>query len=694
MRRIVLGFVLALTTEVLAGQTASHVSQYVPQGVVSDWASGHVRYPESKDESVTARNRNDPRWLQNWYLRHQEVWWPEHRRRHHRRRHRDWSVSLSATPSTAAFEPTFDFSYVANLDTGFGSFNTTDNGNGQYLATSGFLTITATGTGVPNGGSYPLFPGGPAQTLSPSGKFRFDNLLYPGVAPLIDNNGPLFIGGGFEINVWSHFPGPDNYEFDDYNGSGYTNDATSLPGVPFILTAAPGGGQTSPAKFVFDVNAAPSCTNDYVVIGIPATPAAGGQANLVGVNNLYSGGVGALCPTGPTVIFSYASGTGQVPASVVLSQNGSQIAYVENLPTGSSYFHVLTIGTTGTNGTSATAAVVPGVSGGNNAVDTTVLLSPDGGTTNQSSTNTVFVVYTHNDASDVAYATTYSPRTGSGYLYKISNVFKGSATPTIAWSVSINAVPSSPVYDIVSNKVFFTDSNGSIDYVIDTGTSPSVVYGSVVANGATSQNPVIVDSTNQMVYASFNTNGANALVVQAPTSMASTVSVAVGTGSTVYTGPYEPNFNLAWYEGSGTPVMYVAGAGATGTTPTLYSVGFSGGVMNATADATTAALATGTADSSPITTFYNSFSQKDYLFVGVTDHCVATVGGGTAGCVMSFDITSGFPTVNANSIALAAAGGTTGIIVDNASGSTGASSIYYATKTGATLVKATQSALQ
>jgi len=57
------------------------------------------------------------------------------------------------------------------------------------------------------------------------------------------------------------------------------------------------------------------------------------------------------------------------------------------------------------------------------------------------------------------------------------------------------------------------------------------------------------------------------------------------------------------------------------------------------------------------------------------------------------DITSGFPTINASSTALAATGGTSGIIVDNESGLTQASSIYYATKTGATLVKATQSGL-
>jgi hypothetical protein len=323
------------------------------------------------------------------------------------------------------------------------------------------------------------------------------------------------------------------------------------------------------------------------------------------------------------------------------------------------------------------------------------LLSPDSGATNQGSTNPPWVAYTPNDTNDVAYVTTYSTAgAGSGYLYKIGNVFNGSATPTIVWSAPINAVPSTPVYDSISNKIFFTDSSGRIDYVTDSGSSPSVVYGPVVASGSTSENPVVVDSTHQMVYASFNSDGTDALVVQAPTSMASTVSVPVGTESTIYTGPYGPDFNNAWYTGSGTPLMYVAGTDATGLIPTLYSVGFNGsGVMNGSASSSTA-LATGAADSSPVSEFYNSVLNKDFLFVGVTNACIATVQGGTSGCVMSLDITGGFPTVNANTTSLAATGGTSGIIVDNNSSVSQASSIYYATKTGATLVKATQSALQ
>jgi hypothetical protein len=61
---------------------------------------------------------------------------------------------------------------------------------------------------------------------------------------------------------------------------------------------------------------------------------------------------------------------------------------------------------------------------------------------------------------------------------------------------------------------------------------------------------------------------------------------------------------------------------------------------------------------------------------------------------MSLNITSGFPTVNAGTTALAAAGGASGIIVDNDSTLAQNSNIYYATKTGGTLVKATQSGLQ
>jgi hypothetical protein len=211
----------------------------------------------------------------------------------------------------------------------------------------------------------------------------------------------------------------------------------------------------------------------------------------------------------------------------------------------------------------------------------------------------------------------------------------------------------------------------------------------VVAAGTTSANAPVVDSTNQKVYATFNSNGTNAVVVQTSTSLGSTVTVPVGAANTTYGGPYAPDFNNAFYTGIGTPKLYVAGTGASGTTPTLYSVGFSGAALS-TSGIQSTALASGLADSSPVSEFFNATLNKDFLFAGVTNHCVATTLGGSAGCILSLDITSGFPTVNAGTTALAAAGGTTGIVVDNDSSVNQASSVYYATKTGSTLVKATQ----
>lgn len=689
LKAALIGIFVVLSARMLLSKPAPHV----PKSIVLDWSQRHVLYRESGDDSKKPDFDfdKDPRREQNWYLRHPEAWWPEYRHGHGHESpeedlNRDWSLNLGASSSSTVI----NFSFVINTtETAYGSVSVTDQGGGVWLATSGSLTIT----GGADVGTWSLIAGGPSVTLSPLGRFDYDNLITPSANPALDADGLLFGTTTEEINVWGN--SASNYSFYDATSAGYGSQITATGN--FNFQPAPSGGQSSPAKYTFDVTAAPSCANDFVAVGISATPASGGQANIVGVNNLYSTSPASAAPNcttnGPTVKFAYASGTGQVPASLAISLNGTHLAYVENLSAGKSFFHVLTIGTTGSNGTSPTAAVTPGT--GNNAVDRTVLLSPDGGVTNQSSTSAPYIAYTTNDVSDTAYVTTYSNvGAGSGYLYKIGNVFSSSA-PTILWSVAITAIPGPPVYEATTNSVFFTDSNGRIDYVIDKGTPPTVTYGGIVAAGTTSLNPVTIDDAKQFIYATFNTNGTNALVVQAAENLASSVSVAVGTGNTTYSGPYGVEFNNAWYSGTAGPLLYVVGTG-TGTTPTLYSVGFSSSdVLNGTTANSTALTSAAGADASPPTEYFNPTLAKDFLFVGVTNHCRAAAGGGTAGCVMSLNITAGFPTVNGATTALAASGGTTEIVIDNDNTTLSqASSIYYGTKTGNTLVKATQNALQ
>ena len=112
-----------------------------------------------------------------------------------------------------------------------------------------------------------------------------------------------------------------------------------------------------------------------------------------------------------------------------------------------------------------------------------------------------------------------------------------------------------------------------------------------------------VDSTDEMVYATFNTNGTDALVAQAPINTGGTLGTASlcpwVSGIRLFTGPYGVDFSNAWYTNGPTStgaLLYVAGTDTTtGMVPTLYNVGFntSTGVMNATANSSTP-LATST----------------------------------------------------------------------------------------------------
>jgi len=65
-----------------------------------------------------------------------------------------------------------------------------------------------------------------------------------------------------------------------------------------------------PAKYTFDVTAAPSCANDYVIFPIAALGSAT-QPNVVAFNNLYSGTAGAngICNRTPSASDTGTSAT-------------------------------------------------------------------------------------------------------------------------------------------------------------------------------------------------------------------------------------------------------------------------------------------------------------------------------------------------------------------------------------------------
>src|SRR3989442_6718469 len=120
------------------------------------------------------------------------------------------------------------------------------------------------------------------------------------------------------------------------------------------LGSAGTAGAMYPAKFTFDINATPSCANDFVVFPANQSPNATHE-NLVAFNNLYSGNVNSfgICNRttsasdnglAATVKWSYAvsssiaAGDSTSPA---LSLNGTKVAFVESKSGSQPHFHVL-----------------------------------------------------------------------------------------------------------------------------------------------------------------------------------------------------------------------------------------------------------------------------------------------------------------------------------------------------------------
>lgn len=454
-----------------------------------------------------------------------------------------------------------------------------------------------------------------------------------------------------------------------------------------------------PAKYTFAPLATPSCTQDFVVYPLDVAGSTGllglgAQANIIGVKNLYK----TTCTgTVPTVAFAYYVGTGVIQTSPVLSEDGTKVAFVESVA-GASNFHVLKLGTTGSNGTAYNAPATPGSS--NNAVDTKIAMS--GGVS--VSRSSPFVDYQR----DIAYV-----GDDTGHLHKFTPVFQGTPAEvtTGGWPVAVDPTNSpelsGPVFDNgASQDIFVGGSYGTANQSNGTGkiycitlagaacSTPSLLVGTGVVDAP------IVDSTNETVFVTaYNTGPTSDIVVQAPVSLTSSVTVTLG-GS--FSAMVDGAFDNAYYTNPATGHLYVCGDGVTGAAnarnSVLYRVGFNGsGKMNSANDGNSYTLTTGTVNNcSPLTEVFNG--STDYLFVSEPNSGAPSGCNGGA-CVMSFNITSSFPTAPIATLPIpgilgVSGDGTSGIIIDNVSTTTGASQIYFVNPNASTGVQASQAALQ
>lgn len=439
------------------------------------------------------------------------------------------------------------------------------------------------------------------------------------------------------------------------------------------------------AKYQFNVNAY-SCNTDYLLLGL--TVKSGTQANLVGINNLYTSGTPQCNGGTPWVSFAYNTVShtgGQINTSPSLSEDGTKVLFTESTSTGS-YLHVLVL--------PSPIPVPP-------AQDGTVLtpLTPTSCTTPTTAgcmTTLQFSTTSDSNSSpwiDYVSDTAYVGDDG-GKLYKIHPVFGGGApalTNDANWPVTVVTsgtykVVTDPTVDNVTGRIFMGDANGYL-YAISL-TAPAHVTSATVSIGWIDQGagtgivdgPIVVMDptypTNPNQVFSFtgcsNVVGIGGAVNQIPanfTSSTAYTSVDLGsatgagdcTTSNVHNGTFD---NLFWVDGSSQGHMMACGfvnKGGTPSNPQMYFFPFASGLITATGDSTFVINATKGDECSPLTEFDNGASDEAFFGVGKTDGWIEASALATTASTPNCTA----PPTSSCVKAPAALGGTSGIIIDN-----------------------------
>jgi hypothetical protein len=478
-----------------------------------------------------------------------------------------------------------------------------------------------------------------------------------------------------------------------------------------------------PAKYVFDINAPPDCSRDYVIFPTNLAGVTGGQASVIAYRNLYAGAGSPFCGlANPTVYWAYNTNfntagtatTGTVETSPIISLDGSKVAFVETRTAvnGGAIVHFLkwqaldggAINTAAAP-TIATVWTADGLAG-HCPVSGACMISIVLNGAQPDTASSTFYDYAH----DAIYV-----GDDNGVLHKIINAFGiTGATPsemtTGNWPITVNTgrLLTSPTLDPVSGNIFTGDSGGSLSYVRETfSTTGTCAAGSPPCLGSTIINPAIhviadppiVDSSTEKVFVFFGNNGTSSAVIQSDVTLSAsvTVSLGAGTGHHLHSGA----FDNTYITGNGSVgSLYMCGSSAT-SAPTIQRIGFTNsgrvppspftnqtGTMNAAVDAATLTVATGSAECAPLTELYNvnaPAASKDQIFFGVQ-----TLGSGTncggAGCVMAVNVTA-TPASLAIANSIREINGPSGIIVDNDANTatySQASSLYFSNQGNST----------
>lgn len=473
-----------------------------------------------------------------------------------------------------------------------------------------------------------------------------------------------------------------------------------------------GAGQY-PAKYQFGIATA-SCANDFVVYN---TGLAGSstQPTIIAYSNLYSSCTGSK----PSVLWQYntaypqGSTTGDgsaIPTSVVLYVNGTQLAFVQNNSSNVASLVLLkwqsssslvqmdtaTNNVTPANYQACAAPCMTRLTFSGSAKDTN---SPP------------FYDY----KADTMYI-----GDNSGKLHKFNPVFLGTPTEvTTTWPITVSSnVLTGAVYDSGTGHIFVADSGGFL-YSYTTAGAAVMKSSQLAATGSKGiVDGPMVDSSTELVYVfvgddqstnttgTYNCNnatGCNGVFQFAAADSTIGTGVCTPTSATAWSGTNcgkESVFGVGAigtviYDGSFDQI-YFAGTGTTGNLWTCAATGtpapklmqnpmsafVTAGDLVSKANNVINPLTSAAATCSPVTEIFGSGgTTDDYIFLSVTAN--GNVGDGgtcTGACLYNFVVSTNGTTTTTPAAAtagLATTGGSSGIIMDNISTTTGASQIYF-----------------
>jgi hypothetical protein len=464
-----------------------------------------------------------------------------------------------------------------------------------------------------------------------------------------------------------------------------------------------------PAKYQFDV-VADSCNSDYIVYGLTVT--SGTQANLVGINNLYTGST-LLCNGGsPWVSFAYNTVTqmgGQIKTSPVLSEDGTKVAFVESTSSGS-YFHVLVL---------PNPIPVPPSQSGTVLVPQTPTSCAKPTTPGCMTTLAIQASATDSNSSpwvDYFFDTAYVGA-DNGLLYKITPVFGGGAPALVNdpsnWPVTVstnayNTVLTAPIVDDTAGLIFLGDGEGYL-YSVKLA-SPGNTYaaqqtvgwaydgtndGSGKPGTGIVDPPIAVtDPANSAIDQVFAVTGCSYVlgiggaVSQLPANFTTGVPTASNTvnlgsasgngdctGKNVHSGAFD---NAFWVNGSTWGHMIACGFvnnGGAPSKPQMYLFPFASNLITSTGATTFLINNTKGDECSPLTEFYNG--ATDRMFFGVGSSKDGFLESSTVTTSLTTPTCTGAPTSSCV-ISPSALGGTSGIVIDNQL-SNGGTNIYFST---------------